>query len=229
LEVITNRYLALAAVAWWVAMYYTHVGVQVDELHSGTAYETVLEETTEQEDQRVSLKAILREIVETAIMTLVIFFLVRLAFQNFRIEGHSMEANLHDGQFLIVNKLVYYIHPPDRGDVIVFHSPANPRKDFIKRVIGLPGEEVEIREGQAYVDGARLEETYVSNRGNRSWGPEVVGEFEYFVMGDNRNNSSDSRSWGMLDGNAIIGKAWVSYWPLPDLGPVPHYTYASVD
>lgn len=201
----------------------------MDELRSGATYNTVLEETTERDDQRVSLKAILREIVETAIMTLVIFFLVRLALQNFRIEGHSMEANLHDGQFLIVNKLVYYIHPPERGDVIVFHSPVNPRKDFIKRVIGLPGEEVEIREGQAYVDGVRLEETYVSNRGNRSWGPEVVGDFEYFVMGDNRNNSSDSRSWGMLDGNAIIGKAWVSYWPLPDLGLVPHYTYASVE
>lgn len=204
-------------------------GENVDELRSGATYNTVLEETTERDDQRVSLKAILREIVETAIMTLVIFFLVRLALQNFRIEGHSMEANLHDGQFLIVNKLVYYIHPPERGDVIVFHSPVNPRKDFIKRVIGLPGEEVEIREGQAYVDGVRLEETYVSNRGNRSWGPEVVGDFEYFVMGDNRNNSSDSRSWGMLDGNAIIGKAWVSYWPLPDLGLVPHYTYASVE
>jgi signal peptidase I len=202
---------------------------KVDELHGGATYNTVVEETTEQVDQRVSLKAILREIVETAIMTLVIFFLVRLAFQNFRIEGHSMEANLHDGQFLIVNKLVYYVHPPERGDVIVFHSPVNPRKDFIKRVIGLPGEEVEVREGQAYVDGVRLEETYVSNRGDRSWGPEVVGEFEYFVMGDNRSNSSDSRSWGMLDGNAIIGKAWVSYWPIPDLGLVPHYTYASVD
>jgi signal peptidase I len=201
----------------------------VSDLHTQSSCGTVLEEVPEKEQQHVSLKAILREIVETAIMTAVIFLLVRVAFQNFRIEGHSMEANLHDGQFLIVNKLVYYIHPPERGDVVVFHSPTNPRKDFIKRVVGLPGEEVEIKDGKVYIDGVRLEETYLSTLGNRSWGPEVVGEFEYFVMGDNRSNSSDSRSWGMLDGNAIIGKAWVSYWPPQYLGPVPHYTYASVE
>ncbi len=201
----------------------------MDELQKGPTYRTVLEGLPEQEEERVSLKAILREVIETAFMTLIIFLLVRVACQNFRIEGHSMEANLHDGQFLIVNKLVYYIHPPERGDVVVFHSPANPNKDFIKRVIGLPGEEVEVVDGVVFIDGVRLDETYLSNRGQRSWGPEVVGEFEYFVMGDNRSNSSDSRSWGMLDGNAIIGKAWVSYWPLRYLGPVPHYTYAAVE
>ncbi len=201
----------------------------MDELQTGSTYRTVLEELPDQEQQGVSLKAILREVVETAFMTLLIFLLVRLAFQNFRIEGHSMEANLHDGQFLIVNKLVYYVHPPERGDVVVFHSPANPKKDFIKRVVGLPGEEVDVVDGVVFIDGVRLDETYLSNSGNRSWGAEVVGDFEYFVMGDNRNNSSDSRSWGMLDGNAIIGKAWVSYWPLQYLGPVPHYTYAAVE
>ncbi len=201
----------------------------MDEIKTGPTYSTVLEGLPEQEEERVTLRAILREVIETAFMTLVIFLLVRMACQNFRIEGHSMEANLHDGQFLIVNKLVYYVHPPERGDVIVFHSPANPNKDFIKRVIGLPGEEVEMTDGVIYIDGVRLEETYLSNRGQRSWGPQVVGEFEYFVLGDNRNNSSDSRSWGMLDGNAIIGKAWVSYWPLQYLGPVPHYTYAAVE
>jgi signal peptidase I len=201
----------------------------MDETQTGPTYSTVLEGLPEQEEKRVTLRAILREVIETAFMTLVIFLLVRMACQNFRIEGHSMEANLHDGQFLIVNKLVYYIHSPERGDVIVFHSPASPNKDFIKRVIGLPGEEVEMVDGVVYIDGLRLEETYLSNQGHRSWGPQVVGEFEYFVMGDNRNHSSDSRSWGMLDGNAIIGKAWVSYWPLQYLGPVPHYTYAAVE
>jgi signal peptidase I len=74
-----------------------------------------------------------------------------------------------------------------------------------------------------------LHETYISNPGGRSWGPEVIGDFEYFVLGDNRANSSDSRSWGMLDGDAIIGKAWVSYWPPSTLGPVPHYTFAAVE
>jgi signal peptidase I len=201
----------------------------VDDLHETTTYKPVLEEIPDKEERGTSVKAILREIIETAVMTLIIFLLVRVAFQNFRIEGHSMEASLHDGQFLIVNKLVYYLHPPLRGDVVIFHSPQNPRKDFIKRVVGLPGEEVEMIEGLVYVDGVPLRESYIHSPGNRSWGPEVVGEFEYFVLGDNRSNSSDSRSWGMLDGDAIIGKAWVSYWPPRQLGLVPHYTFASVE
>ena len=199
----------------------------MDDLERRTRYKTVLEEIPETKDQRANIKGILREIVETAVLTLVIFLLVRLAFQNFRIEGHSMETNLHHGQFLIVNKLVYYLDPPQRGDVVVFHSPENPRKDFIKRVMGLPGEEVEIREGQVLVNGVRLEESYITRSGNRSWGPEVVGQFEYFVLGDNRSNSSDSRNWGMLDGEAVIGKAWICYWPPQDWGLVPHYTFVS--
>lgn len=201
----------------------------MDDLGGKATYKSVLEELPEKDQQPLTLKAIIREIAETAVMTLVIFLVVRMAFQNFRIEGQSMEANLHDGQFLIVNKLVYYLHPPDRGDVVVFHSPENPHKDFIKRVIGLPGEEVQIVEGRVQINGVPLHETYVQNPAQRSWGPELVGEFEYFVLGDNRSNSSDSRSWGMLDGDAIIGKAWLSYWPPPYLGPVPHYTYASVE
>ena len=188
-----------------------------------------MEEIPETEDRRANIRGILREIAETAVLTLVIFLLVRMAFQNFRIEGHSMEPNLHHGQFLIINKLVYYLHSPERGDVVVFHSPQNPRKDFIKRVVGLPGEEVEIREGQVFINGVRLEETYLAQPGTRSWGPEVVGEFEYCVLGDNRNNSSDSRSWGMLDGDAIIGKALISYWPPQDWGIVPHYSFAAFE
>lgn len=201
----------------------------LDDVERQTRYKTVLEELPDTKDQRSNIKGIVREIVETAVLTLVIFLLVRLAFQNFRIEGYSMEPNLHHGQFLIINKLVYYLHPPERGDVVVFHSPQNPRKDFIKRVVGLPGEELEIREGQVFVNGVRLEETYITRDSNRFWGPEVVGEFEYFVLGDNRTNSSDSRSWGMLDGDAIIGKAWISYWPPQHWGIVPHYSFAAVE
>jgi signal peptidase I len=205
------------------------VGVIVDDLSDRTTYKHVLEEIPQKDQQQLTVKGVLREIAETAIMTLLIFFVVRMAFQNFRIEGQSMEANLHDGQFLIVNKLVYHLHPPERGDVVVFHSPDNPGKDFIKRVIGLPGEEVQIVDGLVHINGIALHETYVHNPTQRTWGPEVVAESEYFVLGDNRSNSSDSRSWGMLEGDAIIGKAWLSYWPPSYLGPVPHYTYASVE
>ncbi|NIO00247.1 MAG: signal peptidase I, partial [Anaerolineae bacterium] len=101
-------------------------GDTLDDSQSEGNYKTVLQEITDKEDRRPDIKGILREILETAILTLVIFFLVRLAFQNFRIEGNSMDPNLHDGQFLIVNKLVYYLHPPERGDVVVFHSPQEP-------------------------------------------------------------------------------------------------------
>jgi signal peptidase I len=201
----------------------------LDKLDRQTSYKTVLEEIPDTEDRRTNIKGFVREIVETVVLTLVIFLLVRLAFQNFRIEGHSMQPNLHHGQFLIINKLVYYLHPPERGDVVVFHSPQNPRKDFIKRVVGLPGEEVDIREGEVFVNDVRLDETYLTQSSKRSWGPEVVGEFEYFVLGDNRNNSSDSRSWGMLDGEAIVGKAWISYWPPQNWGIVPHYSFAAVE
>ncbi len=201
----------------------------MDDLERQTTYKTVLEEIPDKEDRQTNIRGILREVVETAVLTLVIFLIVRLAFQNFRIEGHSMEPNLHHGQFLIVNKLVYYLHPPERGDVVVFHSPQNPRKDFIKRVVGLPGEEVEIREGRVFVNDVRLEETYIARPSNPSWGPEVVGEFEYFVLGDNRSNSSDSRNWGMLDGDAVIGKAWISYWPPQHWSIVPHYSFAAVE
>ncbi len=201
----------------------------MDDLERQTTYKTILEEIPDKEDRQTNIRGILREVVETAVLTLVIFLIVRLAFQNFRIEGHSMQPNLHHGQFLIVNKLVYYLHPPERGDVVVFHSPQNPRKDFIKRVVGLPGEEVEIREGRVFVNDVRLEETYIARPSNPSWGPEVVGEFEYFVLGDNRSNSSDSRNWGMLDGDAVIGKAWISYWPPQHWGIVPHYSFAAVE
>jgi signal peptidase I len=199
----------------------------LDDLHSHTTYKPVLEEIPRPEDRGTNIKEVVREIVETIALALVIFLLVRLVAQNFRIEGSSMEPNLHNGQFLIVNKAVYYLHPPERGDVIVFQAPDSPRKDYIKRVVGLPGEEVEIVDGQVFVNGLRLEESYISEPGSRSWGPEVVGDFEYLVLGDNRRNSRDSTNWGMLDGNAIIGKGWICYWPPQDFGLVPHYSFVA--
>lgn len=161
-----------------------------------------------------SARSLGREIIETIILTLVIFFLIRTVVQNFRIEGFSMEPNLHAGQYLIVNKFVYrWLHPPQRGDVIVFEYPRSPDRDFIKRVIGLPGEKVEVRRGKVYINDRPLDEPYLNTLGSYDWGPQVIGPDEYFVLGDNRNNSSDSHSWGTLPKANIIGKAWVSYWP----------------
>ena len=178
-------------------------------------------------DRWADAKSFLREIVETIVLTLVIYGLIGLGFRNFRVIGDSMTPNFHQGQYLVVNKLVYRLHPPQRGDVIIFRSPPNPEKEYIKRVIGLPGETVAIRKGRIFVNGQRLKEPYIDQVDRRSsWGPSPVGEDEYFVLGDNRNNSSDSRSWGMLPREKIIGNAWLSYWPPQVWGLVPHYAFA---
>ncbi len=181
------------------------------------------------QDQRQRNKSILREIVETVLLTLLIFLAIRTLIQNFRIEGISMKPNLHDGQYLIINKLVYYLHPPERGDIVVFHYPKNPRRDFIKRIIGLPGEKVEVRGKCLFINGEELEEPYALHTGKYAWGPQCLGEDEYFVLGDNRNSSSDSHNWGPLPEDDIIGKAWISYWPPKYLGLVPHYSYAATE
>ncbi len=169
----------------------------------------------------------LRELIETLLLTLVIFLLIRFAVQNFRIEGFSMEPNFHDGEFLLVNKIVYMLHPPERGDVIVLRYPPVPSRDFIKRVIGLPGDKIEIVNGRVYINGELLPEPYPLNEGTYTFGPVTVGPDEYFVLGDNRNNSSDSHSWGMLPTKNIVGKAWIAYWPPQFIGIVPTYSYAS--
>jgi signal peptidase I len=168
---------------------------------------------------------LLREVAETVVLTAAIFLVVNAITGRFRIEGPSMHPNLHEGQYVIISKIEYRLHPPRRGDIIVFHHPRNVNRDLIKRVIGLPGETIEIREGVIYVDGVVLEEPYVSQRGRYS-GRYELGMDEFFVLGDNRPNSDDSHNWGALDRDHIVGKAWISYWPPQDWGGVPHYGYA---
>ena len=118
----------------------------------------------------------------------------------------------------------YLFRGPRRGDVIVFRSPtqpsSGPERDFIKRIIGLPGEQVEVRDCTVFIDGRPLDEPYISERPLYTYGPETVPEDEYFVLGDNRNNSSDSHSWGMLPKENIIGQAWLIYWPSSAFGRV---------
>lgn len=175
-------------------------------------------------------KVLAREIIETVVLALLIFLLIRVVIQNFRIEGYSMEPNLHQGQYLIVNKAVYrWLHPPQRGDIVVFEYPRAPDRDFIKRVIGLPGEMIEVRDGSIYINGVLLDEPYLSEPTHSNMAPRTLGSDEYFVIGDNRDNSSDSRSWGPLPRDNIIGKAWLSYWPPRLWGPIPdpNYSFAS--
>ncbi len=169
----------------------------------------------------------LREIVETVLLTAAIFLLVNAATGRFRIEGQSMEPNLHDGEYVLIDKISYLLHPPERGDVVVFVPPTNER-DYIKRVIGLPGDTVEIKSGQVYVNGIALDEPYLKNSTNIDIPARQVEEGRYFVMGDNRGNSSDSRVFGAITFQSIVGRAWLVYWPPSEWSTVPHHTYAAM-
>ena len=170
---------------------------------------------------------VLREIVETVLLTAAIFLVVNAATGRFRIEGDSMEPNLHNGEYVLIDKVSYLLHPPERGDVVVF-TPPNNERDYIKRVIGLPGDTVEIKGGQVYVNGVVLDEPYLKNLIHTDMPARAVEKGRYFVMGDNRNNSSDSRAFGTITPQSIVGRAWLVYWPPSDWSTVPHHTYAAV-
>jgi signal peptidase I len=190
----------------------------------------------------VRVARVARDLLEAAILVLVVLVGAQAMVQHYCVEGSSMEGTLKDGQFILVNKAVYWkvdfgfldflpffdagenserylFRAPRRGDIVVFKMPGQ-REALIKRVIGEPGETVEIRDGLVFIDDHALREAYILDRPNRPFGPVTVPDDQYFVLGDNRNNSNDSRGWGFLPERYIIGRAWISYWPLPDLGLV---------
>jgi signal peptidase I len=167
-------------------------------------------------------RSALREIIETVLLTLIIFFGVRLVVQNFKVEGYSMEPTMHTGQYLLVNKVAYLVGEPQRGDIIVFRFPNDTSRDFIKRVVGLPGETVEVKNGVVLINGAQLDEPYIRDHPAYTYPAQVVPPEQYFVLGDNRNNSHDSHSWGFMGRRFLIGKAWFTYWPWWQVGLVHH-------
>ena len=178
-------------------------------------------------EYRQSRKLVGREIIETLLLTLIIFWLVNAATGRFRIEGSSMVPTMHDGEYVLINKLSYYLEEPERGDIIVLHYPKDPTRDFIKRVMGLPGDHIEINNQQVFINGALVDEPYISAEPQYS-GSWTVPEEQVFVMGDNRNNSSDSHNWGFLPQDLIVGKGWVVYWPPKDMQYVPHYDHKDI-
>jgi signal peptidase I len=143
--------------------------------------------------------------------------IVTFGFQVARVEGQSMAHTLEDQDRLIVNKLVYRIGEPRRGDIVMLYYPLNPDKSFVKRVIAEEGDTVRIVDGRVYVNDIPLKDDYVSTeyRSHDDWGPQIIPEGYYFVMGDHRNNSSDSRHWGMVPKRYIIGKVQLRWWPVP--------------
>jgi signal peptidase I len=189
-----------------------------------TAVEVVTDTPTETEAIVRPPSNLLREIVETALLTAIIFLAVNAVIGRFRIESVSMQPNLYEGEYVIVDKVSYTLSSPQRGDIIVFTKVGQP--DLIKRVIGLPGDIVEVRPGQVFVNGTLLTEPYIANPPNYSYGPVTVEPGRYFVLGDNRSNSSDSHMWGTVPHDTIVGRAWIIYWPPPNWQIVPHYTYA---
>jgi len=170
------------------------------------------------------MKSFLREILFTITLALVIFFALQTTVQSVVVIGSSMEPSLHEGQRLLVNKIAYSFHDPERGDIIVFHPPNNRQSDFIKRVIALPGDTVEIKRGAVYVDGSKLHEPYIKEPTKSNFKEDKVPEGEYFVLGDNRNNSNDSRRGWTVPRQNIIGKAWLSIWPPSEWGLAPNYS-----
>lgn len=180
---------------------------------------------TDTEPQPSMSWMLLRELIETVVLSLVIFLLIRQVVQNYRIESHSMQPNFYEGQFILVNKLAFRLGAPGRGDVLVFHNPNNVDEDYIKRVIGLPGDNLEIRDGTVFIDGKPLVEEYPINAIPRAvtYGPIVIEPDHLFVMGDNRPQSQDSRVFGPLSEDLIVGKAWVRVWPFNEFGIIQHY------
>lgn len=160
-------------------------------------------------------KRVFRELVETALMTAVVFiFLITFVVQGFKVYGSCMQPNLYTGERLLGNKFIYRFEEPTRGDIIVFRYPPNPRKVFVKRIIALPEETIEIRSGKVYVNGSTLAEPYLTNTPHGDFPPQKVPRGCVFVLGDNRDASNDSRSWGNLPMKNIQAKAWLRYWPV---------------
>lgn len=188
---------------------------------------TPVEEPSVETNQPPVAWMLLRELVETVVLSLVIFLLIRMVVQNYRIESHSMQPNFQEGQFILVNKLAFKLGSPTRGEVIVFHNPQNTDEDYIKRVIGLPGDSIRIQDQQVYINEKPLAQPYATNPfpPGYQFGPQIVPPDHLFVMGDNRPNSRDSRfpEVGAISEDLVVGKAWLRVWPFPVAGLVQHY------
>jgi len=161
----------------------------------------------------------LRDVLETVIPAVIIALLINLFLaQATRVYGQSMEPNLHTDQRLVVEKFSYNFHAPKRGDVVVLKVDEHAEDLLIKRVIGLPGETIEVKEGRVYIDGDMLEEVYLAQPTHGHYGPIYIPPLHIFVLGDNRGASNDSRSFGPVHRKYIVGRAWLSYWPLEEWG-----------
>ena len=182
-------------------------------------FEELTEERPLQEEpkkNRSGWGSFLLETLQTIILAIVLYFLIDTVVARVRVENISMLPTLQPGEFILVDKISYRFKEMKHGDIIVFHYPQNPREDYIKRLIGLPGDTVQIQEGSVFVNGVKLIEGYLSAPPMYD-GEWIVPENALFVLGDNRNQSSDSHSWGYVPAENLVGKAFLVYWPLNEL------------
>lgn len=173
-----------------------------------------------------SLKQFLIDLLETIVLAVILFFAINAASARVRVDGFSMMPTLQDGEYVLVNRLAYIKSMPEFGDIIVFESKQSTDLDLIKRVIGLPGSTVKIYNGVVQVDGQILDEPYIASAPIYQ-GEWTVPEDMLFVLGDNRNDSSDSHAWGLLPLDNVIGKAILIYWPIPEWNWIKHIEMAA--
>lgn len=166
--------------------------------------------------KRSSCVGFIIDTVETILLALVLFLAINALSARVRVENVSMQPTLNPGEFLLVNRVAYKLSDPSIGDIIVFHAPGVAELDYIKRVIGLPGDQINISNGVVYVNDLPLFEPYIAQSPNYT-GSWEVPENHYFVLGDNRNNSSDSHLWGFVPDEDIVGRALLIYWPLSEM------------
>lgn len=184
-----------------------------------------LEPTNSSPEERPLLNFFV-DVLETLILSVVLFFLINVLSARIKVDGSSMEPTLHHGEFILVSKVGYKFGEPQRGDVIVFDFPQNITQEYIKRLIGLPGDQVRIDNGDVYVNDQLVVEPYIQSAPmyNGDW---EVPENTLFVLGDNRNNSSDSHNWGMVPLENVVGEAVFIYWPPPNWGTINNASIAS--
>ncbi len=183
--------------------------------------ELIQEERKEERPKSGFLRFII-DVLETIVLSVFLFLVINSVSARIRVDGFSMEPSLHSGEFVIVNKLAYRFGSPKIGEVVVFHFPIDPDQEYIKRVIGLPGDQVVIEDQDVRVNDRILDEPYIAAPPiyDGSW---MVTDQSLFVLGDNRNNSSDSHDWGLVPMENVVGKAVFVYWPPTELGLIEHY------
>ena len=175
-----------------------------------------------------AFRSALIEIAYILVGALIIFLIFQVTLQNSIVDGSSMEPNLMNADRLLVSKISYTFSEPKRGDIVIFPSPYGDGREFIKRIIGLPGETVQVVSGQVRINGTPLDEPYLVNKDTRSYPPTVIPQGEYFVLGDNRPVSLDSRQGWTIKRSDINGKAWLVFYPFKSFGFAPNHKFANI-